>query len=217
MNLILGTNSSTIIKVILMKLDPKNPSDRKFLETHKDKSGKTLMQNLMEANQADAKRRNELYSLTEKDESKSDPRTKRTVGRYGNKRTFIDNQWFDSGYEGECWMILKYELVAKDIIYDLSRSREDCEFLFIHNNITIAKAKWDFSFSINGIFKRVIADAKSPSTIKFQRLRWQKQMMLAFYELPVLLFLQGQSNVYKEIIKFKDETLNCVQETKNSL
>ena len=166
----------------------------------------------MEANQADAKRRNELHSLTEKDESKSVPQTTRTVGRYGNKRSFIDNQWFDSGYEGECWMILKYELLPKGIIYDLSRDRNECEFLFVHNNITIAKAKWDFSFSIQGLMRRVIADAKSPSTIKFQRLRWQKQMMLAFYDLPVLLFLQGKSNVYNDVIKFRDDEIKCVHD-----
>lgn len=127
--------------------------------------------------------------------------------RYGNKRTFVDEQWFDSKWESECWLQLK-EMEEEGIIYDLSRHKDDCLFNFWHNEIKIARARLDFAFSIEGIERRIIADAKSPATIDFQRFRWQKNMMLAFYDLPVVVFLQGQDHVWQVVMQIKEKGLD---------
>lgn len=124
--------------------------------------------------------------------------------RYGNKRAFVDDQWFDSGYESECWLHLK-DLEKEGIIYDLSRDKEDCQFDFKHNGVHIARAKFDFSFSIEGIQRRIIADAKSPATIDFQRFKWQTKMILAFYDLPVIVFLQNHNDVWPTVLEIKDK------------
>ena len=168
-----------------MKLSTSNPEDRKLLARIKGQSGRSLLEE------------QELHEASLGSQVKEKKHNK-----YRNEK-FIDGdgiKWA-SLWEYNCWLILR-DIEKKGIIRSLKRQRI---FKFVHNGIHIATARLDFSFEIEvqGNWIEIIADAKSEIISKMQRFLWQTKMMQAFYQIDILVFIKGRTDVQKEVYNLK--------------
>jgi len=161
-------------------------TDKDFLKKHRDpKTGKTLLEIA-----TDDAMKHMGESLLKRFEE--EPRSKA-----GNKKVVRHGMVFDSKWEYDCWLQLNL-LEKKGVIRNLKHHET---YKFEYNGVYLTRMVPDFQFELKcgKEWKLVVADAKSPYTMKMNRAGLAKRMMRAFYGLEVQMFILGVTDVYKTV------------------
>jgi hypothetical protein len=121
--------------------------------------------------------------------------------KFGNRKFKAEGLTWDSEYEYYCWQVLG-ELQKQKLIFNL---RRQVIIRFAHNGVHICRFIPDFGFDAQQLPKpdnnfkdrlpQIIADAKSKFVANFQKYKWQKNMLRAFYSREVLEFIKGETNI----------------------
>jgi hypothetical protein len=121
--------------------------------------------------------------------------------KFGNRKFKAEGLTWDSEYEYYCWQVLG-ELQKQKLIFNL---RRQVIIRFAHNGVHICRFIPDFGFDAQQLPKpdnnfkdrlpQIIADAKSKFVANFQKYKWQKNMLRAFYSREVLEFIKGETHI----------------------
>lgn len=162
-----------------MRLDPKNPEDRKIIA--RIDGGKVLA----EIDRA---------SLPPREpEPREDGQGK---SKYRNTRILREGEWFDSVYEWECWLVLK-EMLRRREIAGLARQKK---LDFVVNGIKVGWWTADYVLT-STTMETIYADAKHRATAAKQTWPRTKKLVLALYGTEVLVFYKGETDVRSAVLQ----------------
>lgn len=157
-----------------LRLDPNDPKDRKFLQD------RGVSDYEIDAPRRHAAQRNKELDKIEKSKPKS---------KYGNNKTTIGDEIYDSAWEAECHEVLRL-MVKGGLIKKVERQ---IKRKFYHNGQEIWGCIIDFKITFNnGNYK--LADAKTMVTTKNRIWRTNVKMLKAFYDEEVILFYRDKGN-----------------------
>ena len=158
-----------------LRLNPNDPKDRKFLE---DRGvSKTVIDSL----KIHAQKVNKTMDDIETKESRK--------SKYGNRKTAIGGEVYDSAWEAECHEVLRL-MVKSGLIKKVERQ---IKRKFHHNGQEIWGCVIDFKITFNDNTYK-LADAKTMVTTKNRIWRTNVKMLKAFNDEEVILFYRDKGN-----------------------
>lgn len=157
-----------------LRFDPNNPKDRKFLED------RGVSKDIIDSQKTRAQKLNRQLDKDAPSMSKS---------KYGNKKTTIGYDVYDSAWEAECHKVLQLMVLAGNI----KKVERQIKRKFYHNGYEIWGCVIDFKITFNDDSYK-LADSKTMVTTKNRIWRTNVKMLKAFNDEEVILFYRDKGN-----------------------